>query len=158
MSAYFRFIATKTTYATTIPLIASGISELTRRVRGALLANNYPLRAGELRDFPLSSAQSNMILCDGSEVAKLSFPELFTYLGDSQGVAADPLNFKLPNYVGAATPATVYPIQVVTGSDVNTGGLPTIPTQPGQTGGATGGNPSSGGRPQRINFGELGTQ
>ena len=150
MSVFYRFIATKTTYAATIPLTATSVPELARRVRGALLATGYPLRVGELKDFPLSTAQANMVLCNGSELPKLSFPELFAYLGDSQGVAADPLNFKLPNFVGVSTPAPTYPPQVVTSSDVNTGTPPTIPPVPGTPGGVDNPNPPSGGRPPLL--------
>jgi len=147
MSVFYRFIATKTTYAATIPSTVQGFADLVYRVRKALLATSYPLRVGELRDFPLPTAQPNMLLGNGAEVAIASFPELYAYLGNSQGVPLDPLNFKLPNFVGVSTPAPVYPTQVVTGGDVNTGGVITEPTQPGQTGGVAGGNPPSGGRP-----------
>lgn len=149
-STFYRFIATKTTYAATIPLTESSVPELARRIRGALLATSHPLRVGELKDFPLSTAQANMLLCDGSEIPQGSFPELYAYLGDSQGAAVDPANFVLPDFVGVSTPAATYPPQEVTGSDVNTGGTPVEPTQPGQTGGTTGGNPPSGGRPNRL--------
>lgn len=153
MSVFFRFIATKTTYSATIPLTATSVPELARRVRGALLATGYPLRVGELKDFPLSTAQANMVLCNGSELPKLLFPELAEYLTkDPIYQAVNPDNFKLPNYVGAAAvSAPTYPAQVVTGTDVNTGGTVTAPTEPGQTGGTSGGNPSSGGRaPNRV--------
>jgi len=154
VSEYFRFIATKTTYAATIPSTVSSLADLVYRVRKALLATDYPLRVGELKDYPLSTAQGNMLLCDGSEVAKLSFPELYAYLGDSQGTPVNPDNFLLPDFVGAATPAAVYPVQEVTGCDVNTGGVITEPTQPGQTGGVVGGNPPSGGRERGPNENE----
>lgn len=147
-STYFRFIATKTTYAATIPLTATSVPELARRVRGALLATGYPLRVGELKDFPLSTSQANMVLCDGSELPKLSFSELFEYLGDSQGTPVDAANFVLPNFVGVSTPAPTYPVQVVTPSDVNTGTPPTIPPT-GTPGGVVRPNPPSGGRPNR---------
>lgn len=150
MSEYYRFISTKTTYAATIPLSGLSLDELARRTRNALLATSYPLKVGELKDFPLSTAQANMLLCDGSEIPKLSFPELYEYLGDSQGTPVNPDNFVLPDFVGAATPAATYPTQQVTGSDVNTGGTPTIPTEPGQVGGVINPNPPSGGRPDRV--------
>jgi hypothetical protein len=147
MSVFYRFIATKTTYASTIPSTVQGFADLVYRVRKALLATSYPLRVGRFEDYPLPKAIPNMLLCDGSEIPIASFPELYAYLGDSQGAPVDPLNFKLPNCVGVSTPAPVYPTQVVTGGDVNTGGVITEPTQPGQTGGVAGGNPPSGGRP-----------
>ena len=94
-----------------------------------------------------------MVLCDGSELSKLSFPELFEYLGDSQGTPVDAANFVLPDFVGAATPAPTYPVQVVTQSDVNTGTPPTIPPT-GTPGGVTNPNPPSGGRPPARKFEE----
>jgi hypothetical protein len=152
---FYRFIATKTTYAASIPNQVANLGELTRRIRGALRATDYPLLVGELRDFPLSTAQPNFLLCDGSEVAKLGFPELFAYLGDSQGVATDADNFVLPDYVGAATPAATYPAQTTVGGTVSTGGAVTQPTSPGQTGPSIGGNVVSGGRVPSKSFDEI---
>ncbi len=149
-SETYTFIATKTTYATTIPLTIMNVAELTRRVRNALLATDYPTRVGELREYPLSNAVPNFLLCDGSEVNKLSFPELYDYLGDTQGTATDAANFVLPNYVGTKTPAATAPAQTIVGGTVSTGGTITQPTQPGQTGTSTGGNVVSGGRPQTL--------
>ena len=148
---FYRFIATKTTYQTTIPAFINSVPELVRRVRIAFLANaGGQTTVGELKDFPLSNAVANYLLCDGSEVAQIDFPELYAYLGDSQGAPVDPDNFVLPDYVGAATPAATYPPQTTEGATVSTGGAITEPTDPGQTGGSTGGNVPSGGRPRRI--------
>lgn len=152
MSDVFTFVATKTTYATTIPL-QTPVNELTRRVRGALSATAYPTRAGELRDFPLSTAIPGFLLCDGSEVSRIDFPELFAYLGDSQGSPVDAANFLLPNYVGAKTQNPVAPPQTIVGGTVSTGGATTSPTTPGQTGGTVGSNPVSGGRPPATKLG-----
>ena len=146
---FYRFIATKTTYQTTIPAFIKSLPELVHRVRGALLAGQS-LTVGELKDFPLSNAIANHLLCDGSEVAQIDFPELYAYLGDSQGTPVDSANFVLPDYVGAATPAATYPPQITEGATVSTGGTITEPSDPGQTGGSTGGNVPSGGRPRRI--------
>jgi hypothetical protein len=151
VSETFTFIATKTTYATTIPLSIGSLGELVRRVRNAMLATAYPTTVGELREFPLSKPLANFLLCDGSEVERVSFPELFAYLGDTQGAATDPANFLLPDYRGAKVPAVVYPVQDVTGSDVGVGQETQEPVSSGQTGGTTGGNPVSGGRP-RLNI------
>ena len=152
MSVFYRFIATKTSYATTIPLNVKP-NELVRRVRGALLATAYPTLVGELKDFPLSTAIPNFLLCDGSEVAQIDFPELYAYLGDSEGTPVVATNFLLPDFVGVSTPAPTYPPQTTDGGSVNTGGTGTEPTDPGQTGGTTGGNPVSGGRPRTISGG-----
>lgn len=150
-SVYYRFIATRTTTQTTIPSFVDNTPELTRRVRSAFLANNSGVtRVGEIKDFPLSDAVPNFLLCDGSEVAQIDFPELYAYLGNSQGVALDAANFLLPDYVGVSTPAATYPSQTTEGGTVSTGGAVTEPSGAGQTGGSTGGNVASGGRPRRI--------
>jgi hypothetical protein len=148
-SSVFTFIATRTTYATTIPL-RTPLNDLTRRVRNTLSATDYPTRVGELRDFPLATAIPGFLLCDGSEIARVSFPELYAYLGDSQGTATSSANFLLPNYVGTKTQAPTAPAQTIVNGTVNTGGTTTTPSNPGQTGGTVGGSPVSGGRPQTL--------
>ncbi len=150
MSEVFTFVATRTTYATTIPLGLSSFPELVRRVRDALKATSYPTRAGELRDFPLSTAIPGFLLCDGSEVAQADFPELYAYLGSSQGTPVTATNFLIPNYVGTKTQAPTAPSQTIAGGTVSTGGTVTSPTQPGQVGGSSGGGVVSGGRPQTL--------
>jgi hypothetical protein len=147
VSVFYKFISTRTTYATTIPL-NTPLGELTRRVRSALAATSYPTLVGELREFPLPVAIPGFLLSDGSSQEKLSFPELAAYLGAAFDDPDNEANFLLPDYVGIDTPAPTYPPQVVDGATVSTGGDTSEPTQPGQTGGTVGGSPSSGGRPQ----------
>ena len=153
MSEVSTFIATKTTYATTIPL-RTPVNELTRRVRSALLATDYPTRVGELRDFPLSAAIPGFLLCDGSEVGQIDFPELYAYLGGSQGTPTVATNFLIPNYVGTKTQAPTAPAQTIEGGTVSTGGTASEPTEPGQAGGTVGGSPVSGGRPRTLSENE----
>lgn len=146
----FTFIATKTTYASTIPPVARDLNDLSRRVRDAMLATDYPIRVGELRDYPLAVAVENFLLCDGSEIAQLDFPELYAYLTDSQGTPADPANFLLPDYLTAKTQSPTAPPQVVGGGSVGIGTPPpSPPTSPGGAGGSTG-QPPSGGRPRNV--------
>lgn len=146
----YTFIATKTTYATTIPSTIASLSELVYRLRGILRANDYPLIVGELREFPLSTPRANFLLCDGSEIAIESFPELYAYLGNSQGTPVSAENFLLPDYQGTKAQAATYPVQEATGSDINTGNTPVEPTGSGGTGGSSDYNPPSGGRPRII--------
>lgn len=148
----YTFIATKTTTAATIPSGIGNLQELVYRLRGALRANDYPLIVGELREFPLSTPQPNFLLCDGSEVLKEAFPQLYAYLGDSQGTPLDPNSFVLPDYQGTKDQAASYPTQTATGSDVSSGNTPTEPSGSGATGGSSGYNPPSGGRPIRNDF------
>lgn len=150
MSEVYTFIATKTSYATTIPLNIANLMDLARRVRGALSATAYPTRVGELRDYPLSTSVPNFLLCDGSEVGKIDFPELYAYLADTQGTPTDAANFLLPDYVGTKTQAPTAPAQVVVGGTVQIGTAPTTPpASPGVSGGTVG-NPVSGGRPRTL--------
>lgn len=151
----YTFIATKTTTAATIPSFVNNLQELVYRLRGALRANDYPLIVGELREFPLSTPQPNFLLCDGSEVPKEAFPQLYTYLGDSQGTPTDSDNFVLPDYQGTKAQAPTYPTQTVTGSDVSSGNTPAEPSGSGSAGGSSDYNPPSGGRPIRNNIFEV---
>ena len=150
MATVYTFIATQTTYASTIPPIARSLGDLTRRVRDAMLATQFPTRVGDLLDRPLSTAIEGFLLCDGSEVGKIDFPELYAYLGDTQGTPVDAANFLLPDYVGTKTQAPTAPVQVVVGGTVQVGTAPvTPPVTPGISGGTVG-NPPSGGRPRTF--------
>jgi hypothetical protein len=155
-SQLFAFIATRTAYANVVPHGPLSQSQFNRKVANAFSANTgRTVHIGEIVFFPLAAPNSalslqmpNVILCDGSEVAKISFPELAEYLGDTQGTAVDPLNFVLPdvrNFVFAPS----VPVQVVdTGGTVTTGQDSSTPTEAGQSGGTSGSYPVSGGRPR----------
>lgn len=148
-SVVYTFIATKSTYAATIPLYVKDLTDLTRRIRNTLSGNQYPIRVGELRDFPQAVALENFLLCDGSELPQIDFPELAAYLGNSQGTPANPANFLLPNYLGSKTQSPDAPPQTVDPGAVGIGTPPEeSPVDPGDAGG-TRGNPPSGGRTPR---------
>jgi hypothetical protein len=61
-------------------------------------------------------------------VPKVSFPELYDYLGDSQGTPADADNFVLPNYLTGLTAATTAETETVVDGSVSTPSTPD--TQP----------------------------
>lgn len=154
-SQLFAFIATKTTYQSVVPRAAVTQAEFNRKVVNAFTGNTgRPVHVGELIFFPLASPNSaralqmpNVILCDGSEVSKLSFPELAEYLGDSQGTPVDAANFVLPD-VRDFVFATTVPVQVIdTGGTVTTGQETIAPEVASETGGTQGGFTPSGGRP-----------
>jgi hypothetical protein len=109
MSVYFAYIATKTTADPFVPARTASVDVLSRDVADAFTAiSGGRLEVGRLAFFPVQRSVPNHLLCDGREVLKTSFPELYGYLGDSQGVAVDPAKFKLPDYLSAApAPATV---------------------------------------------------
>jgi Phage Tail Collar Domain len=151
-TAIYVFICTKTSYEFEIPPQDYDMRRFVRRVRNAFAAQRGGvLYAGDLKLRPKSDAIANHLLCDGSTKNILDFPQLFEELGTEFG--GDGITtFALPDYfndVLAVPPLTV--TQTVTeGGTVSTGGTVTEPTEPGQTGGTTGGNVPSGGRPRRI--------
>jgi hypothetical protein len=106
MSVYFAYIATKTTADPYIPPRAVNVDILSRDVSDSFAAiSGGRLEVGRLAFYPVQRSVPNHLLCDGREVLKTSFPELYAYLGETEGVAADPLKFKLPDYVTAVPAA-----------------------------------------------------
>lgn len=157
-SQLFAFIATRTTYQNVVPRSAVSQAEFNRKVANAFSGNQgRTVQVGEIVFFPLASPNSarslqmpNVILCDGSEVAKLSFPELAEYLGDSQGTPTNAANFVLPDVRNFVFSPTV-PVQVVdAGGTVTTGQDTVTPENAGETGGTQGAYPVSGGRPRTL--------
>lgn len=128
MSELFAYIATKQTADPFIPPMTQNVNKLARDVSdgfSALQGGYY--RVGEISFYPAQRAVANHLLCDGTEVSKVSFPELFEYLGDSQGTPADPENFVLPNFVGTLEPATTVIPEVIEGGTVTS----ETPSDPG---------------------------
>jgi len=145
MSQLYAYISTKQTADPYVPPQPSTLPTLSRDVSDGFYAlqGGY-VRVGQLAFYPVQKSVPFHLLCDGSEVPKVSFPELFEYLGDSQGTASDPLNFVLPNFVGAIEPATV-----VVPETVEAGTVTSEPSSEGtgQAGGSTNPAVTSGGRP-----------
>ena len=64
--------------------------------------NNY-VGAGQIGEVITMAAETpptNFLLCDGSEVAKATYSDLYGIIGDSWGTASDPNNFLLPDLMG----------------------------------------------------------
>lgn len=103
MSALYAYISTKTTSDPYIPPASSDLRIFARDVSDAFVAlsGGYQV-AGQIRFFPSQRSVPLHLLCDGREVSKVSFPELYAYLGDSEGTPVDPDNFVLPDFIGAA--------------------------------------------------------
>lgn len=118
MSELFTYICVKQTADPYVPPITQNIITLARDTSDgfyALQGGHQTL--GQLALFPVQRSVAFHLLCDGSEVPKTAFPELYEFLGDSQGTPADPLNFVLPNFLGTITPAaTAIPETVVGGT------------------------------------------
>jgi phage-related tail fiber protein len=143
------FIATKTTADVALPVPAFSQGEYNRRVSNAFKASTGGhLVVGDLKLRPNGNAVQNHLLCDGSEVSRIQFPELFALLGETEGAGDGATTFNLPNYLGEAlaVPETG-PVQTITEHGTVANPIPvTEPTEPGEVGGTEGGNILSGGR------------
>lgn len=119
MSEVFAYICTKQTSDPYLPPTAANLATLARDVSDGFYAiQGGHLRVGQLAFFPAQRSVPFHLLCDGQEVPKAVFAELYDYLGDFEGTPADPDNFVLPNYLGALTPAAVAAPETVEGGTV----------------------------------------
>lgn len=150
MSEIFVYIATRTTADPYIPSQSRDMNTFSRDVSDAFYAlQGGRQTVGKLAFFPLQQAQPDHLLCDGKEVRKDQFPELYNYLGDFIGPASDPDYFVLPNYIGegALTGAAAAAAETVAGGTVTS-----EPATPG--GGDSGGSidrpVDSGGRTREV--------
>lgn len=106
MSQFFAYICTKSTADPYLPPRTTSVEVLSRDVSDAFSAlSGGHFVVGRLAFFPIQRSVPNHLLCNGSEVSKAAFPELYEYLGDSQGAAINSANFKLPDYLAAFAPA-----------------------------------------------------
>ena len=153
MSALYIFIASKSTVDAVIPSVAVNQLDYNRRVAQAFRAQGGGrLTVGDLKLRPNSTAIPNHLLCDGSRVVRAQFPELFRFLGVTEGAGDGVSTFNLPNYLGTplAVPASA-PVQAVTDGGTSSTGAPiTDPVGLGGIGGTDGGNVVSGGRVKDI--------
>lgn len=107
MSLY-AYISTKTTADPYIPPTTGDLRILSRNLSDAFvgLSGGHQV-VGEIKFFPIQRSVPGYLLCDGREVEKASFRDLYSYIGDTQGTPVDGARFVLPNLIGAAafTPA-----------------------------------------------------
>ena len=153
MTQLFGFIATTTSYAHVVPQGPMAQEQFNRKVANAFAGNAGRLtQVGEIIFFPISTPNmANVVLCDGKELSSDAFPELSDFLGTSQGVASVG-NFVLPNTTTFVFAPTV-PVQTVDPAGTVITGQPIVePTAAGETGGTTGGNVDSGGKPQYVDY------
>lgn len=145
MSGLFPYICTTQTADPFVPAAAVNLQTFARDVSDAFYAIQGGFkRVGEISLYPIQKAVPLHLLCDGKEVAKTAFPQLYEYLGDAMGTPADAANFVLPNLIGGALePAATAVTETVEGGTVTS-----EPSSPG--GGSSGGSESpavdSGGR------------
>lgn len=151
MSALYLYICTKQTSEAYVPPLESDIRRLSRNTADgfAALQGGY-LRVGQIAQFPLQTRVASHLLCDGREVSKITFPQLYEYLGDAEGTPVDPGNFVLPNYIGLAAlvPAATAVVETVQGSSVT---FETAVPGDGQSGGSQVYEIDSGGRAFQLN-------
>ncbi len=117
MSLVFTYISTKSTNppyvatrAVSLPLLARDVSD------GFMALSGGFVMVGEIKQFPLQRSVAGFLLCDGREVAKAAFPELYEFLADTQGISTDADYFVLPNYLGAGAlePAEIADTEIET--------------------------------------------
>ena len=121
MSEFFTYICTRTTNDPFLPARTSSIDHLSRDVSDAFSAlAGGRFTVGQLAFFPVQRSVPNHLLCDGREVAQASFPELYSYIGDSEGAPVDPLKFKLPDYLTAFTAAPAAEVETEIQGTVST--------------------------------------
>jgi hypothetical protein len=121
VSTFYAYICTKTTADPYVPSRAANLDVLARDVADGFSAlSGGRMEVGRLSFYPVQRSVPNHLLCDGREVPQSSFPELYSYLGDSEGAAADPTKFKLPDYLAAFDPAPAADTETETDGTVTT--------------------------------------
>lgn len=152
MSALYVYICTKQTVASFIPPRSRSVENLSRDVSDAISAmqGGY-LTVGKLAFLPLQKSLPFHLLCDGREVAKVDFPELYDFLGDFMGTPVDPDNFVLPSYIGevALAPAAVAAPETTAGGTVTS---ESSSPGTGTSGGSEDAAVDSGGRTRDANY------
>ena len=81
-------------------LVDPTTGDLTRVAGGTLYADS-PI--GTISPFGGSAIPSGYLLCNGAEVLKTAYAELYAVIGDAFGTASDNTKFKLPDLRGRAT-------------------------------------------------------
>lgn len=131
MSELYAYICTKSTVDPYVPRNALNLALLSQDVSDAFMALSGGFQVvGRISFFPVQRAVPFHLLCDGQEVPKASFQELYAYLADTQGAAADPDNFVLPNYLTGLTPAATAEPETVTDGGVSTPSTPDTQPEP----------------------------
>lgn len=121
LTTFFAYIATKSTADPYLPPMATSLAHLARDTADGFLAlSGGRVEVGRLEFYPTQRSVANHLLCDGREVPQASYPELYAYLGNAAGTPVDPLNFILPNYLTALTPATTAATETTNASTTST--------------------------------------
>jgi hypothetical protein len=148
------FICTNSAYPSALPIVAASQLEFNRRTANALAGlNKTRHQVGDLIARPVASPVNGHLLCDGSEVGRTDFPQLFEAIGTSWGAGDGTTTFNIPNLVTQTLPlASSAPTQTIsdsTSSTDNTVDTSNSSGTGGTSGGSTGGNYTTGGRQYR---------
>ena len=100
-----------------------------------IMNNQYAMPIGTIIPFGSNNIPAGYLICDGSEVLKTDYPELYGVIGNAFGTVTDSTKFKLPDLRN----------KFIQGANSNTGeikeaGLPNITGKLGYLKGATDGN------------------
>jgi len=127
----YSYICTNETEDPFVPAATPNITVLARDVSDAFysLQGGHRL-VGQISLFPVQRSVPGHLLCDGREVPKFSFPELFAFLGTTQGAAVDASNFRLPDFVGTALTTTATSAVETTTAGTASTPVPTDPALP----------------------------
>jgi hypothetical protein len=153
-AAVYWFICAREAYPSALPTAAANQASFNRQATNAIAGLRKSRHGiGDLLARPNGNAVPNHLLCDGSAIDRISYPQLFAEIGTEWGAGDGSTTFNLPSLNGGTlpTPTTLPPQTVDTGGTVSTGGTVIQPSDPGQTGGTSGGNVTTGGRPKKIN-------
>lgn len=153
MAAVYWYICVREAYPAALPMVAASQADFNRKTVNAVAGLRKSRHGiGDLLARPNSKAVADHLLCDGSAVRRIDFPQLFAEIGTDWGAGDGSSTFNLPDLNTALLPVpTEVPSQEIgTGGTVITGDPTPAPTPtPGQTGGA-GGNVTTGGRPYKF--------
>ena len=105
----------------TTPLTIGGTSQTTVETALSALANLL-VPVGTISAYGGSNAPSGYLLCNGSEVAKTTYADLYAVIGDAFGTANDNTKFVLPDLREATTKGAGETGKTV-GNHVKSGGL-----------------------------------
>jgi hypothetical protein len=151
--AVFWFICVREAYPAALPIAASSQVNFNRATVNAIAGLRKSRHGiGDLLARPNANAIKDHLLCDGSAVSRIAFPQLFEAIGTDWGAGDGATTFNLPNLNSGTlpVPVAVPPQQIGDGGTVTTGTPTPSPTPtPAQTGGV-GGNVTTGGRTPRL--------
>lgn len=149
MAAVYWFICVRAAYPSAVPRVVANQASFNRAAANAIAGVSKSRHGiGDLLARPVSAPITDHLLCDGSAIGRLSYPQLFAAIGTEWGAGDGSTTFNIPNLTAAALPIPPSaPPQDIGGTTVEGENPPTEPTEPGETGGSRGGGATTGGRP-----------